>query len=229
MRLAPALRRHALARLLLERTGHAPGRAVLELVLRDLETGRCGRRSLAGRWSLWLRSEQLHLSPPPAGTRPRREAARADAPRQLELAFPPAQQRDVLRLAVPGTLVLPDGRRLCAERLRGAGAGVPRGGREVELDADRLPEAPERGLCVRWPRPGDRFRGLGAPGAKPLARFLADAGVPRDERSRVPLVLSGNEILWVAGVRPAESCRVHAGTRARLRLCLLDPERDPAL
>jgi tRNA(Ile)-lysidine synthase len=73
---------------------------------------------------------------------------------------------------------------------------------------------------VRWPRPGDRFHPLGAPGSKPLRRFLADAGVPREERSRVALVGAGERILWVAGVRPSESARVDRRTRRRLRLDL---------
>jgi len=73
---------------------------------------------------------------------------------------------------------------------------------------------------VRWPSPGDRFRALGAPGSKRLGRYLADRGVPREERGNVPLVLEGDEILWVAGLGPCERRRVHQGTAERLRLTL---------
>ena len=42
------------------------------------------------------------------------------------------------------------------------------------------------------------------------------------ERGQVPLVLAGDEILWVAGIRPAESRRIGPGTHRRLRLKLID-------
>jgi hypothetical protein len=51
-------------------------------------------------------------------------------------------------------------------------------------------------------------------------RFLADRGIPREERARVPLVLEGTEILWVAGIEPCERRRLARGERRRLRLAL---------
>jgi hypothetical protein len=39
-------------------------------------------------------------------------------------------------------------------------------------------------------------------------------------RDRVPLVFGGDELLWVAGVRPAETRRVGPLTHRRLRLSL---------
>ncbi len=86
----------------------------------------------------------------------------------------------------------------------------------VELDASGLPHS----LFVRWALPGDRFHGLGAPGSRPLRRFLADAGVACATRDRVPLVFAGEELIWVAGIRPGESRRIRPGTRLRLRLRL---------
>jgi tRNA(Ile)-lysidine synthase len=93
---------------------------------------------------------------------------------------------------------------------------VPRGRDEVHLAADDAP----RLLSVRNPQPGDRFHALGAPGKRPLVRFLADAGVPSEERSNVPLVLLGEEIVWAAGQRPSELRRVQPETARRLVLRL---------
>jgi len=235
-----ALRRRALWRLVLEGTGRAPGRALLELVLDDLERGRRIRRALPLGWSLLLRSEELVLEPPArvfgaegigcAGAQ--RRAGRAV---QLELPFePPTDGMAALEapagppgppggwsVLVPGAVELPDGRRIRAELVRASpGAPVPRSHTEVELSAERLPQAFPRALTVRFARPGDRFRPLGGPGSRPLRRFLADCGIPREERGRVPLVIAADEILWVAGVRPSESARVAPDTRVRLRLAL---------
>jgi tRNA(Ile)-lysidine synthase len=126
---------------------------------------------------------------------------------------------------VPGSVVLPDGRRIVAERVEvDPRADVTRVATEVELDARAL-DGP---LAVRFPAPGDRFRALGAPGSKRLVRFLADRGVPREERAHVPLVVvvapasrGADEIVWVAGIAPCEAHRVKSDTTSRLRLALL--------
>ena len=102
----------------------------------------------------------------------------------------------------------------CAILLAGPERPIPRDPRVVELDVGA--EAPV--LRVRWPAAGDRFHPLGAPGRRALRRFLADSGVPRAERRLVPVVLSGPELLWVAGLRPCHERRVRAETRRRLRL-----------
>ena len=230
MRLPTALRRRALWRLILEGTGAAPGRGLLELLQIDLRRGRCTRHALPRGWELQLRSASLDLAPPlgvldEATRRARAQAslpfpepeapeassrARSRADRYLPFGTPIAA-----RLPVPGSVVLPDGRRLLAERIvPGPQHELPRGRAEVELDV------PAGDLRVRWPRPGDRFHPLGAPGARPLARILSDAGIPRRERGRVPLLAAGDELVWVAGLRPSESARVSRETRARIRLRL---------
>lgn len=81
-------------------------------------------------------------------------------------------------------------------------------------------------LAVRSRLPGDRFRPLGLPADKKLKELFIEAKIPANQRSRVPLVCDRDGIVWVAGLRPAERGRVHAGTR---RLLLLELERgDPA-
>lgn len=217
------LRRRALWRLIAEGTGHAPTRATLDRLLDDLDQGLCARRNLAGGWSLQLRSRLVHLDPPPPA---RGDARRAPGGRQLDLfaadaGGPPGadRARDAVALALPGLVTLADGRSLSAEPVEvPRSTDVLRSPHSVEVDGRDLGP-----LAVRFPRPGDRFRGLGAPGTKPLARFLADAGVPRRDRERVPLVVCGDEIVWVAGIRPAESHRVRSTTDLRVRLALHHP------
>ena len=111
------------------------------------------------------------------------------------------------------------------------GTDVLRSGKSVELDArDFVAEPPWSAptLWVRFPEKGDRFHAIGAPGGKALSRFLADAGVPREDRGRIPLVFAGDELVWVAGIRPCESRRVRSDTEARLRLVLHVPAPERA-
>ncbi len=230
VRLPAALQRRALWRLVLEGTSRAPSRRLLDVLLQDLDTGRCVRRSLPGGWSLQMRAAALELHPPlDALAAPRNAAVHAPWLPFAELAgatgLPPTRESRWLNtlaapvagfaLPLPGSVTLPDGRRIVATLLdAGSERAVPRGADTVELDAAELPAQ----LAVRWPRPGDRFHAFGAPGSRALRRFLADAGVPRSERRLVPLVVVGAELLWVAGLRPSEARRLGPGTTRRLRL-----------
>jgi tRNA(Ile)-lysidine synthase len=238
MRLPLALRRRALWRLVLEGTGRAPRKRLLDLVLDDLERGRCGRHSLPRGFELLLRAGAIELHPPaellgasPIGAARQPWLPFAELAGERALPAPRTapwlasiSERE-LTLPVPGSVTLADGRRIRADLVeRAANASVPRERGRAELDARGLPDR----LTVRWPRRGERVHALGAPGSKPLRRLLAEAGVPRAERRRVPLVCAGNEVLWIAGLRPTERARVQPSTRLRLALEITDGARSSA-
>jgi tRNA(Ile)-lysidine synthetase-like protein len=73
-------------------------------------------------------------------------------------------------------------------------------------------------LILRGPRIGDRLQPLGAPGTRKLKEVLIDTRVPARERSRTPLVVCDERILWVCGLVVAEEARVTRETRRFLRL-----------
>jgi tRNA(Ile)-lysidine synthase len=76
-------------------------------------------------------------------------------------------------------------------------AGTPCGPFEAAFDADLLPGP----LAIRLRSAGDRLWPSGMEGTKKLQDLLVDAKVPRSQRDRVPLLVSGAEILWVIGYR----------------------------
>jgi tRNA(Ile)-lysidine synthase len=86
---------------------------------------------------------------------------------------------------------------------------------EPLLDAASL----ERQLTVRSWRAGDRMSPLGLEGSKSLQDLFTDRKVPRSLRSRLPVVVCGEEIAWVAGVALSERFKVRPDTErvARLR------------
>jgi len=107
----------------------------------------------------------------------------------------------------------------CRVRVRRLAAGA-RSARRVpwrEILSPLLLEAP---LTLRSWRPGDRFRPLGMSGGKKLQDFFVDAKVPRQERSRIPLLISGGRIAWVVGRRIAEEFRFRGDGPA----CLVEVE-----
>lgn len=82
------------------------------------------------------------------------------------------------------------------------------------LDLDRAGTE----LVVRKRKPGDRFQPLGMNQPKKLQDFMVDARIPRTWRSRVPLLCSPEQILWVVGWRIDDRVKVTASTRRVLRL-----------
>ncbi len=96
----------------------------------------------------------------------------------------------------------------------GGAAAVPGEAATAWFDYDqlRLP------LQLRQVRPGDRLRPLGLQGSKKLQDLLVDAKIPRQQRPRIPLLLSGEEIIWVVGLRQGETAKVTPQTRRILRI-----------
>ncbi|MHB8867248.1 MAG: tRNA lysidine(34) synthetase TilS [Thermoleophilia bacterium] len=84
-----------------------------------------------------------------------------------------------------------------------------------------------RGLWVRGVLPGDRMRPLGAPGSRLLQDILVDTKVPRRLRARVPVVGSGDTILWLAGYAVAEEGRIGPTTHRLVRVSVLERGSGP--
>ncbi|MBI5846722.1 MAG: tRNA lysidine(34) synthetase TilS [Nitrospirae bacterium] len=84
----------------------------------------------------------------------------------------------------------------------------------VVLDAEKL----RFPLTVRPRRTGDFFYPMGFGRKKKLQDFLVDMKVPRDERDSIPVVVSGDDIAWIAGYRADERFKVRDQTKKFVRL-----------
>jgi len=73
-------------------------------------------------------------------------------------------------------------------------------------------------LAVRSRRAGDRFHPAGAPGSKKLSDYFIDRKVPREDRDAVPIVVSGDRIVWVVGHAVEEAFLAKQGSSPVLRL-----------
>lgn len=72
---------------------------------------------------------------------------------------------------------------------------------QAEFDYDKIGPL----LTLRSRRPGDRFQPAGMGGrSKKLQDYFVDEKVPRRKRDAVPLLCSGEDILWVVGLRTDE-------------------------
>ena len=122
------------------------------------------------------------------------------------------------RLDVPGETSLGGGWALAAtwaDADAEAVAGI--GSWTVLLDADSL----DSGLSVRARQPGDRFDPAGMAGhTMKLADFMINEKLPKRARAGWPLVVSGDRIIWVAGMRMANHAAPGVRTKRRLKLHL---------
>ncbi len=97
-------------------------------------------------------------------------------------------------------------------RLPGKGSLPEKDRAYFDFDKIKLP------LRIRRRKRGDGFRPLGMKGRKKLKDFFIDRKVPREERGEVPLLVQGENILWVIGHRQGEEAKVTSGTKKVLRV-----------
>jgi tRNA(Ile)-lysidine synthase len=135
-----------------------------------------------------------------------------------ELAIGPARSRKRVPerewiLPVPGEVSVPElGLRFSARRSRAK--RPPSNPMLALIDAESVRPP----LTVRTRRRGDRFVPFGMVESIKLQDFFVNAKVPRAERMRTPLVLSGDEIAWVVGHRVGERFKVGDDSRRTIRL-----------
>ncbi len=118
-----------------------------------------------------------------------------------------------LSLIPGGEVALPDGRVIrttIGDELEGESLGVA----EFSL-TELLPP-----LRIRSWQPGDQFEPLGMSGHKRLKRFFADNKVELEVRSTTPLLVAGETILWIVGMRRSRhaTARHDAGSTLRVEL-----------
>lgn len=164
--------------------------------------------------------------PPGAAGRLVRFAARAASGRRIELPGGLTGEAAFDRLVVSRGVAVPE-----PMRLAGPLGSVHFGSYVLRWRPDAAPaDLPRQGwttwvsdhtLAVRAPAAGDRLLPLGGAGHRKIARLLMEARVPRGDRPGYPLVVLGDEVVWIPGVcrgaaaipaPGAEAVRVDVGT-----------------
>ncbi|HXX80810.1 MAG TPA: tRNA lysidine(34) synthetase TilS, partial [Thermodesulfovibrionales bacterium] len=119
------------------------------------------------------------------------------------------QRIEALTLNVPGQAVMENIKAVLNASLEERVDGYGDGKNVVVFDTDKTGTT----LMVRPREKGDFFYPMGFGQRKKLQDFFVDMKVPRDERDAIPLVLSGNDIVWIAGFRADERFKVTEGTK----------------
>jgi tRNA(Ile)-lysidine synthase len=74
-------------------------------------------------------------------------------------------------------------------------------------------------LSVRPWMAGDRLAPAGAQPRRRVKRYLTEAGVRGQERAGWPVVVSGDEVVWIPGVRRSDAATERSGRPVRHYVC----------
>jgi tRNA(Ile)-lysidine synthase len=90
----------------------------------------------------------------------------------------------------------------------------------LDLDSLKLP------LVVRTRLPGDRFHSLGmGQRSVKVADLMINAKLPYRARERWPLLLSGEEVIWVPGIQIGHKFRINENTKFVLRIRVIKTDK----
>ena len=78
--------------------------------------------------------------------------------------------------------------------------------------------APDGAVVRSWAA-GDRLARAGGQQPRRVSRYLSDAGVQRADRAQWPVVVAGDEIVWIPGVRRSDAATDRSGRPARHYRC----------
>jgi tRNA(Ile)-lysidine synthase len=111
----------------------------------------------------------------------------------------PANAAYAYKLEIPGQCRVPEaGARFCCTTCTTPNLKTMKEKRFIQayLDPSRLPHS----LLIRSRTPGDRY---GGPGHRKVKKMLIDGKIPQIQRSTLPMIVAGNEVIWIPGFRPA--------------------------
>jgi len=117
-------------------------------------------------------------------------------------------------LQVPGEIVLKEAGLVLISSVNDDSAGTGDGKTEAAFDFDML----RFPLKVRSRQAGDFFYPSGFGKRKKLQDYFVDEKVPRDTRDTVPLLLSGEDIIWVVGYRMDDRYRISPSCARTLKV-----------
>ncbi|WP_129125715.1 tRNA lysidine(34) synthetase TilS [Geomonas oryzae] len=130
----------------------------------------------------------------------------------------PTEQNWEVTISGEGSYPLPNGMTLNVQRVPRPADLVTGSEKIAYVSAEAAPFP----WLVRPFAAGDRFTPLGLNGSQKVKELFINKKLPPHERSRVPLVFSDGDVIWVAGVRLAEKGRVKPTAGAVLRLEILE-------
>lgn len=119
-------------------------------------------------------------------------------------------------LRVPGEAILPEsGVKIKAEIVKSRPDFKKKKDKNIEYVNGDLVKGH---LTIRTRRNGDRIKPLGMGSYKKLHDVFVDEKIPCERRDMVPVIVSGNRVVWVAGLKLSDEFKIDEGTKRILKL-----------
>lgn len=98
---------------------------------------------------------------------------------------------------------------------------------EMDFSSEAVYFSPEvlegEPLSLRFWREGDRFRPFGMKGSKLVSDLFTDMKIPSDRKQSIPLLVKGDSILWVVGIRRSSLFPVGRDSATAVRVAVSWP------
>jgi tRNA(Ile)-lysidine synthase len=86
------------------------------------------------------------------------------------------------------------------------------------LEPSALPQI----LTIRSRMPGDRY---GGSGHRKVKKMLIDNKIPLVQRSALPIVVAGNDVIWIPGFRSARAYEARPESQTCILIEMISDER----
>lgn len=128
--------------------------------------------------------------------------------------------KETVKLKVPGEIIIPGlGIKIKAEIVRRRPDFKKKRDKDTEyVNGDLI----GRSLRIRARRAGDRMKPLGMASYKKLQDIFVDEKISRERRHMIPIIVSGNKVLWAAGVKLSDEFKLKDGTRRIVKLSAIN-------
>jgi tRNA(Ile)-lysidine synthase len=73
-------------------------------------------------------------------------------------------------------------------------------------------------LIIRCWKKGDRITPLGMSGSKKLSDLFVEKKIPLNKKNNIPIIVSDNKIIWVAGIKSSDSTKITKTTQRILKI-----------
>ena len=191
-----------LIRRVIRRALHTLWKSQADFGFRDIEAIRqfveegSGEVEVSGGIKAVLIADKLHL------------LLRRQAPSLVD--YPQMPQLEALRLTLNETVPLNEGWQLRARMIDATTYHhLSESEKQDPMQAFINPRELEWPLCIRAGRVGERWKPLGlAEGTQKLSHFFVNNKTPRLARAKWPLLLSGESVVWLVGLRISQTWRL---------------------
>jgi tRNA(Ile)-lysidine synthase len=128
---------------------------------------------------------------------------------------PESKKFNKIAISIGETAKLND-KKIVIKKLKGIPKKLIKKNNTEIISADKI----KGKLTIRKWKAGDKIQPLGMKGNKKISDILTDQKVPSNKRANQFVLLNGNEIIWLIGLKLNDKYKITSKTKSVIKLCL---------